>query len=94
VLLRYAGPSDYDIGMIDNGRRATIDRLKAGAWQRLAEVEAPESKDDTWLVEGVHSESLTFRVNGTVIGEVEASPGSMGLAIDSCTVDFTDIQAR
>ena len=96
VLLRYAGPRDYVVGLIDNGRRVYIDRLRDGSWERLADVEAPPAaKDDVWHVEGRNgSESATFLVNGVTIGDVEGGAGSMGLALDSCTIDFTEIETR
>jgi hypothetical protein len=95
VLLRYGGPKDYVIGMIGNGRSAYLDRLRDGEWQRVAEVEVPAAEKDTWRVEGRREgESVRFLVNGQEIADIEAASGPMGLAIDNCAVDFTEIVAR
>jgi len=95
VLLRYDGPDDYDIGMLWSDGRAHIDRRKDGAWQILVDVAAPSADGDTRRVEGVRDgASVNFVVDGTIVGAVEASSGSMGLAVDSSTIDFTEIAAE
>ena len=38
--------------------------------------------------------SVKFVVNGETAGEAEAPPGAMGLAIEACTADFTEIAAK
>lgn len=95
ILLRWAGPDDYDIGVIDNGRRAQVDRRRAGAWQRLAEVDVPRPSDGVWRLEAERSgESVVFSVFGEKVAEVESTSSSMGLAVDAGSVDFTEIEAR
>lgn len=95
ILLAWTGPEDYVIGVIDNGRRAQVDRRKAGAWQRLAEVDVPRPSDGVWRLEGVREgESVVFNVGGERVAEVESTSNSMGLAVDAGSVDFTEIEAR
>ncbi len=103
VLLRYGGKDDYDIGMIWSGTRAVVDRRKDGKWERLSDVAAPAAEDGAWRVEAVRDGgSVNFVVNGENVGKIEsprgattdAAPGSMGLAVDASTVDFTEIVAE
>jgi hypothetical protein len=95
VLLHWKDKDDYALGVIDNARRAQIDRFRGGAWQRVVDVGVPAAKDDAWIVEAVReSGSVSFRVNGEPIGDFEVETGSMGLAIEGATVDFTEIEAR
>jgi hypothetical protein len=95
VLLRYGGPDDYDIAMIAGGSRVYVDRRKGGAWKRLVDVASPAAQDGAWRVEGVRDGgAVNFVVNGTIVATIEAPPGSMGLAIDASTVDFTEIAAE
>lgn len=95
VLLRYGGPEDYVIGMIENARRLTIDRRKNGAWDRTVEADLATPDAESWVVEGVREAgSVSFVVDGKTVGDLEFTGGSMGLAVDACTVDFTDIKAN
>jgi hypothetical protein len=96
VLLRYGAKDDYDIGMIWSGSRAVVDRRRNGAWERLSDVAAPAAAEDgAWRVEAVRDgASVSFVVNGESVATIEAPPGSMGLAIDASTIDFTAIAAE
>jgi hypothetical protein len=96
LLLRYGGPDDYDIGMLWSGSRVHVDRRKNGAWETLVDVAAPAvAEDGSWRVEGVRDGgAVGFVVNGTTVGTIEAPAGSMGLAIDASSVDFTEIAAE
>ena len=48
VLLRFGGPSDYDVGLVTSGGRAQITRMAGGAIQVLADVAAPAANDGAW----------------------------------------------
>ncbi len=95
VLLAWTGPRDYVIGMVHDGSKGRIDRLEDGAWKVVVETAVASPADGAWHVEAVRDGgSVAFRVNGVTIGDVETQSASLGLAIDACTADFTEIEAR
>jgi hypothetical protein len=95
VLLRYDAPDDYDIGMLWSDGRVRVDRKQSDGWKILVDKPGPAADGDAWRVEGVRDGgSVKFVVNGTTVATVDAPPGSMGLAIDSSTADFTEIAAE
>lgn len=95
VLLSWTGPRDYVIGMVHDGGKGRIDRLEDGAWKVLVEVPIAASTDGSWHVEAVRDGgSVAFLVNGAKVGDVETASTSLGLAIDACAADFTEIEAR
>jgi len=94
VLLRYAGPDDFDVGMIRGGKKCRVDRRKNGAWETMEEVDAP-GEVDGWRVEAVRTGGrVAFLVNGASVADLDEPPGSMGLAADASTIDFTEIEAK
>jgi hypothetical protein len=95
VLLRFGGSDDFDVGIVTGAGRFYVDRRKSGSWTRLVEGAAPAPEEGAWRVGAVRDGgSVAFVVAGETVASIEAPPGSMGLALDASTVDFTEIAAE
>jgi hypothetical protein len=95
ILLHWNGPGDFSIGVVKNGKSVQIHRRLGKAWKTVKEGPPPAAPpaDGKWQLEAERgTDGVTLRVGGKDFGTFPLPAGSMGLAVDHATVDFTAIR--
>ena len=88
--------TDFTIGVVNNGKTVQVHQRVGEAWKTVKEGPPPvASRDGKWRLEAERGpDGVTLRVEGTVFGTFALPEGSMGLAVDHATVDFTQIRGE
>jgi hypothetical protein len=92
ALLGYYAADDWTVGLVD-GAGVRVQRFRAGAWETLPATAPPRPADGRpWhLVAERAGGRVTLRVNGTEVGAWTLPSETLGLAVDACRIDFTDL---
>jgi hypothetical protein len=92
ALLNFYAADDWTVGLVD-GSGVRVHRFHAGRWELLPAVVPPRPPDGTpWhLVAERAGDRVSLRVNGAQVGTWTLPGATLGLAVDACRIDCTDL---
>lgn len=92
ALLHVTDLSDWTVGLVDGGS-VRVHRFTRGAWTALpASLPPAPAAGEPWrLVATREGTRVALRVNGASVGAWDLPGDALGLALDACTIDFTDL---
>jgi hypothetical protein len=94
LLLQFADPGAYTVGLVHAQGRLAIDRRASGTWERLAllEVPAPVGAGALRLAARREGVRVWMRVDEVEYGPWTLPGGGLGLALDDGDVRFRDLR--
>jgi hypothetical protein len=92
ALLGFTSMNDWTVGLV-NGSGVRVHRFRAGRWEALPATvpPMPEPGRGWHLVAERKGETVTLEVNGVRVGAWTIAGDALGLAVDACRIDFTDL---
>ena len=92
LLLHLTSLQDFTVA-VANPFGFKVQRYKAGQWEYLPVLLPMRPLDgQPWRLEALrHGTQVTLRVNGGDLGRYDLPGDALGLAVDGCTMDFTDV---
>ncbi|MCC6466029.1 MAG: hypothetical protein IT463_11880 [Planctomycetes bacterium] len=95
LLLGYADNSEYTVMLLDHNGSFSVNRRNADQWKVLLTGRAPApTAAGLRKLEAVRTATgYALTVDGTPLGEVECPEGKLGVALENCTLRFTEVKA-
>ena len=80
------------MGLVD-GAEVRVHRFTKGKWTALPAVLPPlPQPGEPWSLEALRAGTrVTLRVNGAEVGAWDLPGDALGLSVDACRIDFTDV---
>jgi hypothetical protein len=96
VLLHFSSPRDFSVALLDWAGYIRVYRKSGGGKQTLAQGEGPGTGDDgNYHIQVFRKGANVYLMIGTLsYGPWELPGDTIGLALDRCTLDFTDLNWR
>lgn len=91
LLLHATDAAQYTVALVTPGG-LRVQRLERGGWVMLPVGQPPAPGDQPWrLAASREGTRVTLRVNGGEVGTYDLPGDALGLAVDGCTMDFTEL---
>jgi hypothetical protein len=92
LLLHVTDLKDFTVALA-NPWGLKVQRYTAGRWEYLpVRTPSPPLDGQAWRLEALREGTqVTLRANGVELGRYDLPGDALGLAVDACTMDFTDL---
>ncbi|MFM8979616.1 MAG: hypothetical protein ACKOSS_04040 [Planctomycetia bacterium] len=91
LLLHAADASQYTVALVAAGS-VRVQRLERGGWTMLPVDQPPAPGGQPWRLSATREGTrVTLQVQGVQVGSYDLPGDALGLAVDGCTMDFTEL---